>query len=197
MLVRSKRAAAKKSAALAAASSAEKVHALGPENAPVVLEEFGDFQCPPCGTLSEPLNQLERDFRGKLRIVFRNFPLAMHAHARAAAAAAEAAGLQGKFWEMHDQLFREQSVWTKAPDTTPLFNTYAAMLHLDTIRFAQDMKSPQVLARIANDEARGKASGVSTTPSVFINSKPVTGPGLAPPALRKTIEEALRGEPPK
>src|SRR6202030_4568028 len=89
-------------------------HVLGPADAPLTLEEFGDFQCPPCGKLSEPINQLQKQYN--LRVIFREFPLPVHAHAREAACAAEAAGMQGRFWQMHDLLFREQPVWSNSPD---------------------------------------------------------------------------------
>jgi protein-disulfide isomerase len=85
----------------------ESMHIRGPADATVTLEEFGDFQCPPCGALSEPLNELERDYKAKMRFVFHQFPLVNHANAKPAAYAAEAAGLQGRFWEMHDLLYRE------------------------------------------------------------------------------------------
>src|SRR5437899_12634698 len=84
----------------------ESGHILGKPDAPVVLEEFGDFECPPCGNLSDPINQLERDYRGRLCVIFHNFPLPNHQHAQDAAHAAEAAGLQGRFWQMHDVLYR-------------------------------------------------------------------------------------------
>ena len=109
--------------------SKETGHVLGPADAPVTVEEYGDFQCPPCGKLSEPINQLQKQHN--LRVIFREFPLPMHAHAREAACAAEAAGLQGRFWQMHDLLFKEQSVWSNAPDVRSLFTAYAGMLQLD------------------------------------------------------------------
>ena len=198
MLLRAKRAAVLTTplAKLGPASAAETVHALGPDKAPVVLEEFGDFQCPPCGKLSEPLNDLERKFHGRLRIIYRNFPLMMHANARAAAATAEAAGLQGRFWEMHDLLYREQNVWSKVKDPRPLFRSYAALLKLDLGRFSRDVDSEEVRSRITRDEERGKAAGVSVTPSIFINNKRVSGPGLSPDGLREEIEKALNSQTP-
>src|ERR1700693_2221427 len=85
---------------------AKSIHILGNPDAPVTLEEFGDFQCPPCGILHPELKMIEREYASRVRIIFREFPLVpTHAHALAAAHAAEAAGLQGKFWEMHDMLY--------------------------------------------------------------------------------------------
>src|ERR1700719_2114754 len=111
----------------------ESTHVLGPATAALTLEEYGDFQCPPCGKLSEPINQLQKQYN--LRVIFREFPLPVHAHAREAACAAEAAGMQGRFWQMHDLLFREQAVWSNSPDARTLFNAYAGMLQLDLDRF--------------------------------------------------------------
>src|ERR1044072_1752528 len=88
----------------------ESAHGLGPAGAPLTLEEFGDFQCPPCGRLSEPINQLQK--KHNLRVIFREFPLPMHAHARDAAYAAEAAGRQRRFWEITDLLLQR---WRQFP----------------------------------------------------------------------------------
>ena len=90
---------------------AEPAHSLGPANAPVQLEEFGDFECPPCGMLHPILEQMHEEFGDRLRITFREFPLANHQHARTAAAAAEAAGIQGKFWPMHNLIYERQNIW--------------------------------------------------------------------------------------
>src|SRR5438874_4514804 len=151
--------------------SGESIHALGPADAAVTLEEFGDFQCPPCGILSEPINQLQKQYN--LRVIYRNFPLAIHAHAKEAAYAAEAAGKQGKFWPMHDLLYREQAVWSKSPDARSLFNAYAGMLQLDLDRFTKDVDSPEVQQQIELDERRGTVIGVKTTPTVFLNNEAI------------------------
>lgn len=147
------------------------VHVRGAPKAPVTIEEFGDFQCPPCGRLSEPLNELERAFAGKVQLVFRQFPLPIHKHAPAAAYAAEAAGLQGKFWEMHDLLYREQGAWSEAADVSSLFSFYAGILKLDVKRFEQDSSGEMVRARVAADQKRAAELNVELTPSVFVNRK--------------------------
>src|SRR5438045_4909362 len=114
-----------------AAQATDSVHARGSADAPVTLEEFGDFQCPPCGRLAGSLQEIEKDYGARLRVIFRNFPFATHEHAREAAYAAEAAGLQGHFWEMHDLLYREQANWSKTKDVQTLFEAYSGMIHLD------------------------------------------------------------------
>src|SRR5437762_7933568 len=128
------------------AGADESVHIRGNANAPITLEEFGDYQCPPCGLLAEPLNQMEQEFRPNVRLIFSNFPLPLHQHAREAACAAEAAGLQGKFWEMHDLIYKQQSNWSKTPDAQAVFASYAGTLGLDVEQFKKDSQSEQVKA---------------------------------------------------
>jgi protein-disulfide isomerase len=169
----------------------EMVHVRGRADAPVALVEFGDFQCPPCANLSEPINQLERDYRSRLRIIFRHFPLPNHQHAREAALASEAASLQNRFWEMHDLLYREQTVWSKAPDAGVLFSAYAGMLGLNIDRFRKDMESEQAKARVKSDEQQATAVAVKTTPTIFINDRQVPPARLNPSALRIAIDEAM------
>src|SRR2546428_2424801 len=175
---------------------AESVHILGPPDAPVTLEEFGDFQCPPCGKLSDPINQIERDYHPRLRLIFFHFPLINHQYAREAAYASEAAGLQGRFWEMHDLLYREQSIWTKVVDVRSLFNSYAGILGLNTDHFKKDMESDQVKARVASDQKRGVELGVQNTPTIFINNQALPPASLNPDGLRAAIDAALKGKPP-
>src|SRR6266487_7068471 len=132
-------------------------HVRGNPDAPVTLEEYGDFQCPPCGMFAAFLGQLEKEYDSRLRVVFRNFPLTMHEHAREAALAAEAAGLQGRFWEMHDVLYREQDSWSKAPNVRDLFESYAGTIGLDLDKFKKDMDAEQVKARVEADRQRGES----------------------------------------
>jgi protein-disulfide isomerase len=174
----------------------EMVHVRGRADAPVTLVEFGDFQCPPCATLADPINKLEREYGSRLRVAFRHFPLGNHPHAREAALASEAAGLQGRFWEMHDLLYREQSVWSGAPDVRVLFSAYAGMLGLNIDRFKKDMESEQAKARVESDEQKAVALGVRTTPTIFINNQAVPPARLNPPGLRGSIDAALRAGTP-
>ena len=170
---------------------AKSIHILGNPDAPVTLEEFGDFQCPPCGTLSGPINQLEQDYRPRLRVIFRHFPLTMHRHAREAALASEAAGRQGRFWQMHDVLYREQAVWSEAADVRPLFDTYAGMLGLKIDRFKKDMESEEVNRRVTADQLRGTALGVTITPTLFVNNRALPNASLSPATLRAAVEAAM------
>jgi protein-disulfide isomerase len=174
----------------------DSFHVLGANDAPVTLMEFGDFQCPPCADLAEPINQLERDYRSRLRVVFRHLPLANHQHAREAALASEAAGLQGRFWEMHDLLYREQPVWSNAPDVGVLFSAYAGMLGLDIDRFKKDMGSDKAKARVGFDEGQAMTLGVRSTPTIFINNQEVPPAYRNPAGLRTIVDAALRAPAP-
>ncbi len=174
-----------------AAGTSDVAHTRGPAGAPVTLEEFGDFQCPPCGILSEPLNQIERDFAGKVRLIFRQFPLDRHPHAHLAAYAAEAAGLQNRFWEMHDLLYRNQNVWSQATVPEGLFVGYAKTLGLETEKFRRDLHGPEVKERVAADQYRARKLGVEVTPTVFLNGKNLTGLALGPAGVRSAVEAAL------
>jgi protein-disulfide isomerase len=155
---------------------AEPPHIRGSPQARVTLEEFGDFECAPCGMLSPILEQLEKDYGERLRVIFREFPLAMHKHAMDAARAAEAAGLQGHFWEMHDILYHNRYIWPASSEPRAIFNTYAETLKLDLERFKKDVDGEQVTARIRADKERTTSLKVDRTPVLFINDHqlPVT-----------------------
>jgi protein-disulfide isomerase len=171
-------------------------HVLGPTDAPVTLDEFGDFQCPPCGKLSEPINQLQREYNPRLRVVFHHFPLINHQHAREAAWAAEAAGLQGKFWEMHDLIYREQEVWSKTLDVRPLFEAYAGYIGLNLGKFKTDVDSAEVKERVAADQRKGTSLGVENTPTIFLNKRQIDPKKLSPNDLHAAIEAALSNPKP-
>lgn len=171
---------------------AEPAHTLGPANAPVQLEEFGDFQCPPCGMFHPILEQMHAEFGDKMRITFREFPLVpAHAHAVEAASAAEAAGLQGKFWEMHDLLYEHQGDWKDKPDVSPIFEGYAKQIGLDIERWKKDAGSEQIAQRIFQDGKRGHSMGVRGTPTVFINGREVPFESLPPEKLRVVIQNEI------
>jgi protein-disulfide isomerase len=173
------------------AEGSGSLHALGPADAPVTLEEFGDFQCPPCGGLSEPLNQLAHDFP-RLRIIFRHFPLAVHQHAMEAALAAEAAGMQGRFWQMHDILYRDQAIWSQSTDVRGLFSSYAGMLGLKLDRFQKDMMSNEAAEGIKSDQREAGKLQVINTPTIFLNNRGVPPTSLNPPDLRRAVEAAMK-----
>src|SRR6516165_6715887 len=139
-------------------------HVRGPEKAPVTVVEYGDFECPYCGLAEPAVRELLRDF-GDVRYVWRQLPLNdVHPHAQAAAEAAEAAARQGAFWEMHDLLLEHQGALTMRD-----LIGYASSLSLDTERFIVDLRKHVGAARVAEDTDSADLSGVSGTPTFFVN----------------------------
>ena len=140
-------------------------HAEGPAGAPLTLVEYGDYQCPYCGAAYPVVKRLQKTLGKKLRFVFRNFPLTQaHPYALIAAEAAEAAGLQGKFWQMHDLLFEQQDLLK--PEIIPL---WAKKTGLNVEEFGNDIRQGVVEKRIKDDRQSGIRSGVNGTPTFFIN----------------------------
>jgi hypothetical protein len=194
---------------------AEPSHIRGAANARVTLEEFGDFQCKPCAVLAATLLKVEHNYGSSVRVVFRQFPLGMHVGAFTAACAAEAAGLQGRFWEMHDLLFQNAMHWSIErprpfvigdPNVRPnglpqgtamglqaIFAGYATTLGLDVERFKRDMDSEQVKTRIKTDQERGASLGVNQTPTLYIDGARIPFPSLNEKGLRGVIDATLSG----
>jgi protein-disulfide isomerase len=171
---------------------AEPAHVLGPPTAKVHIEEFGDFECPPCGLFHPVLEQMHQEFGDRLRITFREFPLVpTHKHALAAASAAEAAGMQGKFWEMHDLIYEHQKEWKTQFDVRPIFEAYAQQIGIDVERFKRDRASETVAQRIFQDGKRGHSLGVKGTPTVFLNGREVPFESLPAESLRVLIQREL------
>jgi protein-disulfide isomerase len=146
-------------------SVGDRDHAQGSASAPVTLVEYGDYECPHCGRAYPILKAVQRRLGKKLRLVFRNFPLReMHPHAENAAEAAEAAGAQGKFWEMHDALFENQ-------DALGLEDlaAYAVEVEIDSQRFGKELAAHTHAPRVREDFMSGVRSGVNGTPTFFLN----------------------------
>jgi len=173
---------------------AEPPHIRGNPNAPVTLEEFGDFQCPSCGAYYTELKKIEADFGDRLRVIFRENPLVpTHEHALLAAQAAEAAGLQGddKFWAMHDKLYENQTTWTQEKDLVPVFVDYAKQIGLNPDQFMKDLNGEKVAQRLFQDGKRAHALGINSTPSFFVNGKEAKGDQWKPEGLRQMIKDAV------
>lgn len=145
----------------------------GSENAPVTIIEFSDFECPFCGRFfTQTLPQIEENYinDGKVRLVYRDFPLGFHPQAQKAAEAAECADEQGKFWEMHDKLFEDG-----VSGGVGSFKQYAEDLGLDTAKFNDCLDSGAMASEVQNDMQDGQSAGVSGTPTFFINGQKVVG----------------------
>jgi protein-disulfide isomerase len=138
-------------------------------SAKVTLVEFGDYECPACGEYHPFVTQLLTDEAGKVNFVFRNFPLSQHPNAQISAQAAEAVGLQGKFWQMHDKIYLSQNDWATLSDPTSIFVGYAKNLGLDVNKFTSDLSSDAVKNKISSDTNDGNLVNINETPTFFIN----------------------------
>lgn len=141
------------------------------ETARAELIEYSDFECPGCAAYYPVVKLLEEEFAGEIVFAYRHFPLtSIHMNATLAARAAEAAGKQGKFWEMHDELFSGQASWTGKP-AREIFAGYARILGLNVERFLADMDSAEAKEKVARGEAEAVALKLSGTPTFFLNGK--------------------------
>jgi protein-disulfide isomerase len=163
-------------------------HAQGPQDAAVTLLQYGDYECPYTRMSRHSIHALQREYPDTLRFVFRHFPLAeIHPHARAAAFAAEAAGVQGDFWTMHEYLFEHQHALKDAD-----LRQYAIDLGLEPVQFDRDRTSPDVARRIDRDRTSGERSGVMGTPTFYVNGVRHDGP-FDVDSLRAAVAAAMDG----
>lgn len=147
-------------------------HVFGKSDSKVIMIEYGDFQCPGCGNVHPTVKELTEKYKDKIAFVFRNLPITtIHPNARAAAAAAEAAGLQGKYWEMHNALYEDQAGWENlsANDRGGYFASLAEDQGLDAGRFKSDMESVNINQKINFDRALATKVGAEATPSFYLN----------------------------
>lgn len=163
---------------------------VGTEGAKVTIVEFADFQCPACGSAHPVLKQIIDQNKDKMLFVHRNFPLSIHANAEVSARAAEAAGLQGKFWEMHNMLFEHQNEWSTSLKPYDIFARYAQDLGLNVDQFKSDIDSTKVVDKIRLDKGDGEALGVNSTPTLYINGQEYNG-SVNAVALQSKINELL------
>jgi protein-disulfide isomerase len=152
----------------------------GSPMAPVTIVEFSDFQCPHCAAAHPELARVVREHEGRVKIVFKHYPLPSHTRAAAAARAAEAAARQGKFWEMTDVLFENQ----RALEDTDIAS-YAVRIGLDMERFRQDLASEDVAKAVDADRAEGERANVEGTPTIYVNGRKVDEPLKALPSYLK------------
>lgn len=167
----------------------------GPADAPIVIVEFSDMQCPACRHAVGPLKNLYDLYPGKIRIVYKHFPLErVHPHARAAARVAECAGKEGKFWEMHDLIYEGQQEWygsEKFPDAH--FSRYAKKAGLDYDGLLACAQDPAIDAAVSKDVVDGDARWVGSTPTFFLNGKRLVGSkqlgGLGPIYIDRSLRK--------
>ncbi len=163
----------------------------GPKQAPVTIVEFSDFQCPYCARSVEALKEIDNKYKGKIKFVFKHFPLEnIHPLARSAARASMAAMKQGKFWEYHDTLLNNQSMWSRG-DKDAMFEQYAKGLGLSVEQFRKDLAADKDDKQINEDMALAKKLNVGSTPTFFINGVPMRGLG-APSYFYKVIDAVMK-----
>jgi protein-disulfide isomerase len=175
-------------------------HSIGKADAPVTVIEYSDFQCPACETYYPVVKKLIEESSSTMRFAYRHFPLndklpngtIQHPNAIASAMAAEAAGLQGKFWEMSDLIFTNHTEWTEESDPTPVFLRYATQLGLDKTKFLADLNNPTLRQKIDAQKSEGTRIGVSYTPSFFVNGKLINNPPTYD-EFKSIIESAAKG----
>ena len=164
----------------------ERDHIAGPNDTPVTLVEYGDYECPYCGMAYPIVKAAQQRLGDHVRFVFRNFPLKeIHPHAQHAAEAAESAGAQGRFWEMHDALFEHQH----ALEDTDLA-AYAKAIGVNAERLAEDLVNRTYATRVREDFRSGVRSGVNGTPTFFINGERYNGPWADQARFIRALQDA-------
>ncbi len=180
-----------KSTGTSTASSQPTNHVIGQGTSGVTLEEYGDYQCPACGQYYPIIKAVQAKYGDALKFQFRNFPLVnSHQNAFAAARAAEAASLQGKFWEMHDAIYASQAQWSNSTSASQIFEQYASQLKLNVAQFKQDYASIAVNNAINADTAAGTKAHVQGTPAYYLNGKPIQVAN-SPAAFEKLIDAEI------
>lgn len=184
-----------KNKANAPSNSKPTSHVEGQGKAGIKLVEYGDYECPYCGQYYPVLKQVASIYNSQITFQFRNLPLTqIHPNAFAAARAAEAAGLQGKFWQMHDALYAEQNQWVSATSPNDFFNQYAQQLGLNVAKFKQDFASEQVNNAINADTAAFNKTGAQeATPAFFLNGKQIQ-PNITLAAFETVLNKAIKAK---
>jgi protein-disulfide isomerase len=175
-----------------ASPGANPPHSLGAPNAAVTIEEFADFQCGACAGMHPVVKELRSTYGDRVRIIFRHYPLPGHDKAYEAAVATEAAGMQGKFWDMQNILFTNQQVWSRSSDFRKMLQDYAQKIGLDVDKFNADMAGSHTKNRVDFDLQRGRSLQVSSTPTFYINGRMLTGQEMSVDGMRQIIDAELQ-----
>ncbi len=169
-------------------------HTKGSTTTGVVLIEYGDFECPACGQYYPIVKQVYETYKDRITFQFRHFPLVqIHQNAFAASRAVEAAGKQGKFFEMHDMLYENQTSWRNTSNAISFFDTYAQQLGLDIAKYKQDFASEEINDAINADMREGQNAGATSTPTFVLDGKKIENPRDLE-GFNKLIEEAIKAK---
>jgi protein-disulfide isomerase len=168
----------------------EDSNKISTKSATITLVEFGDFQCPACGSYFPVVKQITNEFHDQMNFVFRNFPLSQHQYAIPAAKAAEAAGKQGKYWEMFDVLYEKQTEWSASPNAQTLFSQYAQSLGLNVDQWKKDLADGAIQTKIDADQQDGNSVGVNATPTFYLDGIKLENPATVDD-FRTLVKAAL------
>ncbi len=167
-------------------------HVVGATASKVTLVEYGDFQCPACKQYFPIVKQLEEEYKDKVTFQFSHFPLVqIHPNAFLGSRAAEAAGKQGKFFEMHDLLYENQESWSRSPNPNTEFESYAKQLQLNMDQFKTDLNSSETADVINADVKSGQALGANSTPTFVLNGKKIDKSPQSIEGFKKLLDETL------
>lgn len=179
---------------------AQPPNMLGSPTATVTLEEFADYQCPTCAGMHPKMKEINALYSGRIKFIFRTYPLTqIHKNAYEAAVAAEAAGLQGKFWAMQDQLFTNQKDWSNSSEPRKIFEEYAQKIGLNMTQFQSDVVGLPAKTRVDADLARARALNIQGTPTIYLNGRAIPAEQTEVNAMKQLIEAELQkagGQPP-
>ncbi|MBX3244987.1 MAG: thioredoxin domain-containing protein [Acidobacteria bacterium] len=172
------------------------VNMIGAPDAAVTVEEFADYQCGACASAHPAMKELQGAYAGNknFRFIFRHYPLGISGHDKSyeASVATEAAGLQGKFWQMQDKLFTNQQAWTSNQNYRQMWVEYAGSVGMDVEKFKTDIAGIQTKERVDQDMQRGRAMAISSTPTVLINGNPVPFNQLNITTLRQLVDAEIQ-----
>lgn len=163
----------------------------GNKEAKIILIEYSDFQCPACASYYPIVKQVMDNFSDKVVFAYRHFPLSQHKNAELAAVSAEAAGRQGKFWEMHDAIFNNQTEWSENTNAKELFIKYAGAIGLNVEQFKLDIELKELKDKVKRDLNSGVSAGVNSTPTFFLNAKKISPTSYE--NFKSIIEQSISG----
>ncbi len=167
-------------------------HLLGSPTASVTVEEFADYQCGACAAVHPRVKEIVSTYGSRIKFIYRNYPLPSHDKAYDMAVAAEAAGLQGRFWDMQNLIFTNQQAWATSSNHRQMLEEYAQKIGLDVEKFKSDMASTMAKQRVDADLARGRALNVRSTPSIYINGYSIPYEQMTVDGLRQIIDAELQ-----
>ena len=169
-------------------------HVRGNAQAKVTIVEYGDFQCPACAAYEPLVREVMKEYGDRVAFVYRHFPLRRnHKHADITSQAAESAGIQGKFWEMHDIIYDHQQDWANKDDVMPILKEYAASISLDVAKWELDTQSDVIKQKVELDLQSGIAAQVQGTPTFYVNGKKIPNPQSVE-VFKAVLNDALSGK---